>query len=781
MGKTITPGKLPAGQIQFYDNYVPPLEAGTYTIAANQDVSVTGASISPFTQQFLVAAPQYSIDTAQIINMFPPAGSTGKYAGVLPHIVLKDPMLPWERSMPKIGTQDFDYQAPWMAIMVFEESELEEGGGSPTKITQTNVASFRALSSSRILVPLPTQEADVKDTDPCSYITMSVDVFKDNVAYLNELPFLAHARQVNTGGQVELGINEKGLFSVLFSNRIASTPTNVKGKEGQTVKNIVHLVSLEGMGDYLSSTADFEGYTEVALVSLASWTFNCQPETSEDFIALALNLAGQQVNTDTPVAADELLFRLPAPTGNSSTALTTVQKRINDGYVPVGYHTRSAEETFAWYRGPFAPVLPAITSPTPNFLTADSAMIYNDSTGLFDVSLAAAWEAGRQAALSDATFGPKLLDFRRKGLNLLDELMYKLRSDGFTTASIAELDTSGNIGKIESTLLSLLTPDLLSDIGGKDSSYTPPATPGLVSGSTTDLLTDVEAFYTDPETQAYIEKVLADDLAPIAEWLARLMLLYPLPFDNLVPDVGMLPNESIRFFYVDQNWLNAAVDGALSLGMESSQLVLFNKISRDMIMAAAMQALAIMRDEAEGITDDTTFEPPTKMSGFLLRSAIVKGWPNLVVKPDRKHTDDEFHILRMSHLSDTVLLVIFDGIPESVEISQPAESLEFGLEENGSLGEVEARSLITGANLGSTTGIFTKVKDNTGSSQLCMRSAGSNVLNIAPTSSADDNSLIYKLTESLGSDIKSGTYLSPASFAVQMVKAPESITFLTTS
>ena len=47
-------------------------------------------------------------------------------------------------------------------------------------------------------------------------------------------------------------------------------------------------------------------------------------------------------------------------------------------------------------------------------------------------------------------------------------------------------------------------------------------------------------------------------------------LLRPVPFSHLVPDLRMLPTELIRFFYVDQGWIDAAVAGALSLAVHGS-------------------------------------------------------------------------------------------------------------------------------------------------------------------------------------------------------------------
>ena len=57
----------------------------------------------------------------------------------------------------------------------------------------------------------------------------------------------------------------------------------------------------------------------------------------------------------------------------------------------------------------------------------------------------------------------------------------------------------------------------------------------------------------------------------ITEWLSRLRLLDGVPFPYIVPSEGMLPSESIRFFHLDRNWLDALVDGALSTGVLDSR------------------------------------------------------------------------------------------------------------------------------------------------------------------------------------------------------------------
>ena len=53
------------------------------------------------------------------------------------------------------------------------------------------------------------------------------------------------------------------------------------------------------------------------------------------------------------------------------------------------------------------------------------------------------------------------------------------------------------------------------------------------------------------------------DLIPdeLREWLVRLRLLHDVPFAYFVADTQLLPEESIRWFYVDRRWTDALVHG----------------------------------------------------------------------------------------------------------------------------------------------------------------------------------------------------------------------------
>ena len=59
--------------------------------------------------------------------------------------------------------------------------------------------------------------------------------------------------------------------------------------------------------------------------------------------------------------------------------------------------------------------------------------------------------------------------------------------------------------------------------------------------------------------------------AYMESFLAHLRLLVGVPFEYLVPDSRMLPDESIRFFYLDRSWTDRLVDGAISVGKIGSR------------------------------------------------------------------------------------------------------------------------------------------------------------------------------------------------------------------
>lgn len=199
------------------------------------------------------------------------------------------------------------------------------------------------------------------------------------------------------------------------------------------------------------------------------------------------------------------------------------------------------------------------------------------------------------------------------------------------------------------------------------------------------------------------DEQLGDRIIPrdLRQWLARLRLLEGVPFAYLAPDSLLLPPESIRFFYVDRAWTDALVQGALSVGTANSadraQLEQLHRQLRDEI------------DEEERLVRLPGGEPAQKgpagtITGFLLRSRAVSGWPGVHVRAYRRDVvgDDEIvpeshpdriKVLRLERLAPAVLLALFDGVPRVVHVEEPRQGVQFGiiLEEAGGPNEFSAR------------------------------------------------------------------------------------------
>jgi hypothetical protein len=211
----------------------------------------------------------------------------------------------------------------------------------------------------------------------------------------------------------------------------------------------------------------------------------------------------------------------------------------------------------------------------------------------------------------------------------------------------------------------------------------------------------LRALFADPARAS--ELVASSEAAPEAaiRQLAQFRLLYGLPFNVLVPDARMLPPESIRFFFLDDNWLDALADGVLSTvirpGAANALLPLLRPLLQEAVAAdvgrertrrleaavsgGSPRAMAATRASVSpGPADPPTAEEHPVICGFLLRSTAVADWPGLRV---RGFTDEDpdtpLDLLRMDRLAPTVLLALFDGVPERVVLDTPVQNPGFGV------------------------------------------------------------------------------------------------------
>ena len=148
----------------------------------------------------------------------------------------------------------------------------------------------------------------------------------------------------------------------------------------------------------------------------------------------------------------------------------------------------------------------------------------------------------------------------------------------------------------------------------------------------------------------------------INTWFEQLGLLKGVPFHYLVPDERMLPPESIRFFWLDWFWVESLLDGAFSIGRVQAS------------------------DAKQDSQNKPLLGPPKTITGFIMRSEVVSGWPDLqidgFVNTDPKPETDKLKVLRCDRLSESVLICLFDGEIKTVDISLKPEGLHFGFTEN---------------------------------------------------------------------------------------------------
>jgi hypothetical protein len=208
--------------------------------------------------------------------------------------------------------------------------------------------------------------------------------------------------------------------------------------------------------------------------------------------------------------------------------------------------------------------------------------------------------------------------------------------------------------------------------------------------SRTNFQNRLGAAFTDP---AAIQSLLGDvELPdPLRLWLTRLMLLYGVPINYLVPDEGTLPPESIRFFYLDMNWVDALIDGAFSIGrnLTPSGNTASQNVDRAVIPKVRPKVnlnARQIRAKAFGLT--ATPASLQVVSGFLLRSSVVASYPGIGVNayPQGGTPSDQnivlLPILRLQQLgpaADTIICLV-DGDAYQVDVHEPPEQLHYGID-----------------------------------------------------------------------------------------------------
>jgi hypothetical protein len=291
---------------------------------------------------------------------------------------------------------------------------------------------------------------------------------------------------------------------------------------------------------------------------------------------------------------------------------------------------------------------------------------------------------------------------------------------------------------------------------------------------------ELQNYLKDKSSRTSLEKA-------ILQWLGTLSLFYGVPFVNFVPDQRMLPVESIRFFYVDPNWTDSMLDGAMSIVTHSTRDELLQLNQTGDYRRGADETRLEVRPALFNQKAPVDSPIGATMTGFLMRSQVVAGWPGLEVKayrdPQATASSEIAPLLRLDRLAPDVLLVLIPAIPAVIHISEPSEGLRFGVSAAKVPTEIKGgpEETTSGRYLVAPRGLGLKVDgkvhwqagqqitDDSGQwVEVPLRPGGGRVLNV------------LKLQESLGRTLRENqalnhgeTKLTPAEFGLQLVRAPD--------
>ena len=107
--------------------------------------------------------------------------------------------------------------------------------------------------TSNVIGPKFTKDPYDSPDDPCQTIDLPARVFKAVMPRKEDLPYLAHVREVETSDKETWSLLKDGKFSVVICNRFPETEAASGGAKDWGNVNTVCLVSLEGWWDYLNN------------------------------------------------------------------------------------------------------------------------------------------------------------------------------------------------------------------------------------------------------------------------------------------------------------------------------------------------------------------------------------------------------------------------------------------------------------------------------------------------------------------------------------------------
>lgn len=706
---------LKPGEEKLNSFWAPGLEAGSAHQVNVRQIIDPNNSETPLEltaeQDFFVDAPQFSLPEGSIHSVYPPPGYSDDHR-ILPNVVLTDPHLPWERlGSPKAGKHKGDRnRVPWLALLAFTQDELRLGpealsgeksifknttGQLAKLVEQTSTLTvnmtvgdlWKTKDIAMPVIPSLGPESikelrgDFVFVKPELFTSLFSTFDRSNQRQVSESPdtsqykFLSHVRKINTTGMAISGVEDIGIFSIVVGNR--SGPL---GNSAATSVS-VHLVSIEGVEAMKFPIQK----PYVALCSLHSWNYTAVPPGMLN-VPDAFESLGNTLGVLRPPDA------IIDPLKSAGKVPARLARRLEDGFSLVKYRTQTGEQTVALFRGPFTPTVVPHLSMNGCSNSGVDLQILDKDVGIMDIAYSAAWQLGRTLALGDQAFTAALSRLRTV---INQRAMKKSKIAVVTEKSKNSFLTLDNVlsdlpGVIRNLSLVHITPQpaLPFKPGGPVKRWHRPRLhrsefPGLAFSSPMINENYLEAaikvarelaLSTDGHVYDETNTPVSTDWMIVLAWVVNRMFLAGVPAHYLITDPSHLGHESLRFFHIDPNWVDAMIDGALSLA---------NHMGDDKDRVAIKTALNDYIKSKPGLQSHT---PQIPTYGFLLRSDLVTMFPDLKVTtlPPPPDPPVGAPLLRHEIVTDGVMLGLLDRIPGSEEFdglvfTQPPHQQRFAV------------------------------------------------------------------------------------------------------
>ncbi|KAK6499544.1 hypothetical protein TWF506_004173 [Arthrobotrys conoides] len=692
------------------------------------------------TKEFRITAPRYALAPGDVYSSFPHPGHGEEakvLPHILlsdPHLPWARSLgAPMEKEHPWMGILSFATEElqSRVADILGAKSKLKDSKPSQTLSYSLTLGDLWSLSN-EIVLPLDPDHMKKEDdrrpsgeksTDIVDAVFMTSKMFEQLFCEtdgpnntprisLKKFQYMSHVRMVNSVGTVSAGPGGAGnvRYGVVVGPRSGLVrPNDIVTDLSKPIPMIAHLFSLEGVQSMDLNIIRSKGY--VGLISLYSWVYECLPSTSENYsqalsdlgkYAQPLRLSKEAINeiiknTNPDPEPSQQATKLGTAVKAEDPNCKWLRDRLEAGYSFISFRPSTGERTAGIFRGALTPKLSSVSTLPKTSNVGSDLQIIDCMSGVPDLTYHLAWELGRGLASSDKVFSAAMLrlrtrinneaqDWARGGsTDARSKIFGRLRKPREGTGLVRR-NNQGRRG--QNTLrrwnkrkVHVLDPeDEETDLKADEEIITE------IAQITAKICLNKElsrgADEDDDDQSITKEKVVNPDTqnssawAVILQWIIDKIRLFNIPNVYLYPEPLALPEEAFRTFHIDEVWMNAFLDGALSVANHR----FYNQIDyiRNELKVCINQELSKNQHQIP-------------KWGFIIRSKVILAFPDLRIQaPWNTDTKGREQIARIQRLAPDTLLCLFDRQPgdglwadkKAIVIKEPPHQQKFSVGDN---------------------------------------------------------------------------------------------------